>query len=98
MSYSFDWLMNDGGGMMECCGSLFGFLWMGAGLIVVAVLLFVLYALATGSFPQYSGHRARRPVHGPPSSAEGILDRRYARGEISREEYLDMVADMRYRR
>jgi len=84
---------------MGCGGSLFGFLWMGAGLIIVAVLFFVLYALATGSFPRYSGHRARRPMHGPPSSGSGeILDRRYARGEISRDEYMDMKADLHFRR
>jgi len=97
MSFSLEWLMNDGCGV-GWSGSLFGFLWMGAGLIVVAVLFFVLYALATGSFPTSPGHRTHRPVRGPPSSAEGILDRRYARGEISRDEYMDMVADMRYRR
>lgn len=39
------------------------------------------------------GSAARQPVRSP-AAARQILDERYARGEISREEYLTALADI----
>ncbi len=61
---------------------------VGALVVLVLILLVVSGALASRTAPAYLA-----PVS-PPSSATEILDARYARGEISREEYLRARADL----
>ncbi len=61
---------------------------VGAVVVLVLLLLVVSGALAPRTAPAYLA-----PVS-PPSSATEILDARYARGEISREEYLRARADL----
>jgi len=70
-------------------GGFFGFPWMG--LLWVVVLAgggYVLVRIATGR--GRAGHRAAGG-----SGPEEVLKRRYARGEISREEYERMLGDLR---
>ena len=69
---------------------------MDAGLIAALTSLFAVVTIVTGA-----GHLSRRPMPGatrsssPLDEAELILSRRYARGEISFEEYDRMLVILR---
>ncbi len=76
---------NDTGfGMMG--GSGLGF---GAGLMIIAVVILALIiVIALG------GSENHTVVYGTQSNAQEILDQRYARGEISQEEYVRMKGEI----
>src|SRR3970040_1780510 len=69
--------------------------WGGCVLImfVPLALLVLILLVALGVAPRTTAPVYLPPVS-PPSSATEILDARYARGEISREEYLRPRADL----
>jgi putative membrane protein len=77
----------------------FWFFWPFHGLltlIVVVVLLVVLFRHHPAPYP-YPAGRVPPPVPGVPparSEALAILEARYARGEIQRDEYLQKKADL----
>jgi len=86
--------MGDGGGMMAMMGGWM-LLWVLVGLavLVLAVLgsIWLVRRLAPGQHEQV--HRSPgRPDEAP--SAQELLRRRYAAGEIDREEYLRMQRDL----
>jgi|SRR3990170_1030644 len=76
-----------GYGMM---GSGWGVLMM----VVPVVVLVLILLVVSGAFAPRTATPAYVPPVSPPSSATEILDARYARGEISREEYLRVRADL----
>lgn len=77
-------MMHGGGGMMES----------GAGGTVLVVVL-VLLAVAAGAAVMWIA-RGRRTVEGRSETSGGRaeLDRRYATGELSRDEYLQRRQDI----
>ena len=75
-------MMHGGGGMMDG----------GGGAVVLVVL--VLLAVVAGAALMWIG-QARRPVNGGERDrSRGELDRRYAAGELSRDEYLQRRRDI----
>lgn len=67
---------------------------MGFGLLV-PLLFVVALAYMFGWLPQGEGQHALSPkTKRTPSNALDILEERYARGEISRPEYLEMREDL----
>ena len=54
--------------------------------VLIVAIVFLIRALG--------GASAARPVAGVPESPRDILKRRYAAGEIEREEYLQKLADL----
>ena len=73
----------------------FGVLWYFVILFGLLLAVALLAALIIGVV--WLSRRTDRSTggsHTGPQSARGILDERYARGEISREEYLDMRDDL----
>ncbi len=68
-----------------------GFPWMWIfPLIFLVVMLIFLFRGGGGGWPMCGGHGTHRREE----SARELLDRRYARGEISREEYQQMKKDL----
>jgi putative membrane protein len=69
------------------------------GLFVFVILLAVLAALAYWLWHRYGNSMAADagapPATQKPASARQILDTRYARGELTREEYQTMVEDLK---
>ncbi len=61
-----------------------GFWWMG-GLLMMALFVWFLYLLFGRG---YTGDRIQQPT------ARDILSKRFARGEISKEEYKTMLKDL----
>ena len=61
---------------------------------VPVVVLVLILLVVSGAFAPRTATPAYVPPVSPPSSATEILDARYARGEISREEYLRVRADL----
>ena len=61
---------------------------------VPVVVLVLILPVALGAFSPRTAALAYLAPVSPPSSATEILDARYARGEISREEYLRVRADL----
>lgn len=57
----------------------------GGGLVLLAIVGLVIWVLTSG------GTRAPRS----PESAEAVLKRRYASGEVTKEEYEQRLADLR---
>ena len=75
--------------MMWNCGSLGMCSWMWIfPLIFLIVILLILFR--GRGLPMCGGHGTHRGEE----SARELLDRRYARGEISREEYQQMKKDL----
>ena len=89
-----------GGGMMGGFGSGLG----GFGLvgllfniaIIVGIVVLVVWAVRQFSRPNNSGSRTASPndVAGSTLSAREIIDIRYARGELTREEYQHILSDI----
>jgi len=94
-----------GGGMMGGFGSGFGGLGMAGGLLGLLFNLIILIGLvwlivwAAQRFGRATGlgiqsGRAHDFTTGQTRSAREILDTRYARGELNREEYQTMLNDL----
>ena len=66
----------------------FSGMWIFPLVILIVVLLFI---FRTGGSPMFG----RRDTRESEPTAREILDRRYARGEISREEYQQMKTDLK---
>ena len=80
---------------------LFGWSWI-VPLIMIAFCLLMMFMMRT-RMPRMMGGMMRppfpeansdTPLIGPTDSARDILDKRYARGEINREEYQEKRADL----
>jgi putative membrane protein len=89
--------------MCPGCGDWFGGGWGGWGGWLIGGLLMLLFwggVIALAFFAIRAVSRSGRQGEGQePSSRDGesaleILQKRYARGEISREEYLEMKRDL----
>ena len=79
--------------MMDGWPASFALLWLAVALVVVSALVAGAIWLARGSSSSDSGaDRGAAAPSSPP--ARDILDRRYARGEITREEYLQARRDI----
>ena len=65
------------------------FPWMGIFPLIFLVIL-LLFLFRTGGSPMCG----RRDIRNSGATVREILDRRYARGEISREEYQQMKKDL----
>lgn len=75
----------------------FGWLWMILGLMFTLSVTIGLVLLVVWAVRQMSGSNTQRgsqPLGGP--SARDIVQARYARGEISREEYQQILADLNH--
>lgn len=79
-----DWRMHDMMGL--------GWGGMGLGFLVMLAALALLIALIVGFIKLMSGERA--PSTPTQRSARDVLDERYARGEIDREEYVKRREDL----
>ena len=66
----------------------------GVMMIVPLGILVLIVLVAAGAFAPRAVTLAYLPSAPPPSAAFEILNARYARGEISREEYLRMRTDL----
>lgn len=66
---------------------MFPWMWIFPLIFLIVMLLFLFRG---GGWPMCGGHGTRRREE----SARELLDRRYARGEISREEYQQMKKDL----
>lgn len=82
-----------GGGYYGMMG-LGGMGWEFAFMIIPTVLLLVLLFAALGGLEGRSGYVPPPSYVPPPVNALELLDQRYARGELSREEYLRIRADL----
>lgn len=96
-----------GTGMVGGAGSWmggWGLLGMGMVIVVVVVLVAILLAVPHGVEPMAPPPYPYAPYPVPPAPPIGpaaaiqILDARYARGEISREDYLRMRQDLESRK
>lgn len=94
-----------GGGMMGGFGSGFGGLGLVGGLfglllnlvILIGIVWLVVWAVQKIGRSTGSGLQASTPnafTTGQTPSAREILDVRYARGELTREEYLSILGDL----
>jgi putative membrane protein len=86
--------VGDGGGMMAMMGGWM-LLWalVGLGVLVVAVLAAIWLARRLGPGRDEEPHGSPGRPDGTPSAQE-LLRRRYAAGEIDREDYLRMQRDL----
>ena len=81
-------------GWMGGWGGLGGYMFPGLGLIVIIVLvIIVLWALAGGRSSGSGGAPSDIRPH-PPETPLEIVRKRYARGEITREEFERMKKDL----
>jgi putative membrane protein len=77
-------------------GTMFGtgFGWFGLfGMLFNVVILVALVVLAVWAVQKFSGTTSGHR-YSPSPSARDILDQRYARGELSREEYQEKLHDI----
>ena len=74
-----------GPGMMGGFGLFWGLLWL---LVIVGIVLSMAF-LIRGAFICRYRHGCRDGVNGNGGNARKLLDERYARGEIERDEYLE---------
>ncbi|MBI2076805.1 MAG: SHOCT domain-containing protein [Euryarchaeota archaeon] len=65
----------------------FGWLWM---LLPIALMVAIMY----GMMSMGHGHHGAAHAQGRPDDARAILDRRYAAGEISRDDYARIRDDL----
>jgi uncharacterized membrane protein len=82
----------DGGGPSTLAWAIFA--------LVLVLLVLAIVSLAVDAYHRHRGVRAERAVDAPPTSAGPsralvVLDDRYARGEISRDDYLRTRDDLR---
>lgn len=89
-----------GGGMMGGYGPGFGSFGL-VGLlfniaIVIGIVVLVVWAVRQFNRPNNSGSQTASPndIAGATPSAREILDIRYARGELTREEYQNILGDI----
>src|SRR3990172_8124233 len=78
-------------------GTGYGMMGWGWGVLMMAVpvvVLVLILPVALGAFSPRTAALAYLAAVSPPSSPMEILGGRYARGEISREEYLRVRADL----
>lgn len=69
-------------------GGMFPWMWIFPLIFLIVMLIFL---FRSGGSPMCGSHK----THGKrEESARELLDRRYARGEISREEYQQMKKDL----
>lgn len=85
-------------GLMGAFWGASGWMWQGSGMMGLgwawmAVPILVMALMMWGMMSMHHGH-ASHPPHGG-EDALALLDRRYAAGELSREEYLRMREDLR---
>ena len=75
-------------------GGIGGFMFPGFGLIIIIVLVIVVLWALSGN--RSGGRTSNGPGNLPaqPESALDIIKRRYARGEISKEEFEQMKRDL----
>ncbi len=78
------------GGGFGLMGGLFGLLFNIA--IIVAIVVLIVWAVQRFGKSSGTGWQAAPPPQ--PLSAREILDIRYARGELTREEYQTKLGDM----
>ena len=83
-----------GGGML---GTGFG-IWGGIGVFLNIAILVGIVVLVVWAVQKFTGSGSRKistaDDNNRPPSAREILDRRYARGDLSREEYKEMISDL----
>jgi putative membrane protein len=73
--------------MFPCTGFGYGFWWIfPIFMVVMMALCFFMMRGRMGAMMCRPGFRSRGG-HGEDASAEDVLDRRYAKGEINKEEY-----------
>jgi len=77
-------------GMMGGGTWTWGILMMGIGGLVLIVILLAFFWILRGAYPT-AAYPAYMP---PPANALDALDERYARGELSREDYLRIRGDL----
>lgn len=89
------------GGGMHGFGGFGNFGWLGMilGLIInigliVGVVLLIVWLVKRVSAPNQGFQPPYGPVGGSLGSPREILQARYARGEITREQYLEILADI----
>ena len=83
-----------GGGMLGTGFGWFGLFGMAFNLIlIVGVVVLVVWAVQRFTSPG-RGSEAGRNHNGATLSARDILDQRYARGELSREQYQEKLHDI----
>ena len=84
-------MMWDGRGMWDGAPAVFMWVWMVFGLLVLVLVVAAIVWLVRST-----GSRDSRPWSPPDGSgsAREELDRRYARGEITREEYRRIREDL----
>ena len=83
-----------GGGML---GTGFG-IWGGTGIFLNLAILVGMVVLVVWAVQKFTGPGGRKistadDTNRSPSARE-ILDQRYARGDLSREEYKEMISDL----
>ncbi len=85
------WGPADRWGHMDGWGHMTGWGWIAgvAGILVLALLVVLLVSLIRGT----SGRGGPQPL--PSSRALDLLDERFARGEIDREEYLSRKSELK---
>lgn len=69
----------------------FPWMWIFPLIFLIVMLIFLFRGVGGGGWPMCGGHETRGSRE---ESARELLDRRYARGEISREEYQQMKKDL----
>lgn len=68
----------------------FGWMWIFPAVFLIVCVVF-LFTLFSRGFGCWGAHRHR---HGSGESARDILDKRYARGEIAKDQYEEMKRDL----
>jgi len=83
-----------GGGMFGGSFGSFGLMGGLIGLLLNIAILVGFVLLVVWAVQKFSGSGSRSSQVGQSSSAREILDMRYARGELTRDEYQTMLGDI----
>ncbi len=70
------------------------FWWFGRGLLWIVLIIVIIAVFRRAPGPPMRPQAPLPPIP-PPESAEDVLKKRYARGEISKEQYESTLADLR---